>query len=265
MDERKIYRTRRKIPAFNTELIREVISNNAEYLAGTVQENGRFIYGYFPCFDTQVKGYNCARHAQGVFALADVYLLTKKESLLDAMTKILNYLTTELIYVDDRAYVVDYENNNEIRLGALSLSILAITKYMDVFGIDEKYMNIMTSIENDILSMQDKETGKFFHVLRYPDLEAVDEFKTIYYAGEAAYALRLYSFDKNEKWLNGVKKLLIFLSKMNIGNIATIGLPIAQMKLLPSLTTTNIISLGLKMHLQGLISSKTVSWHTIHF
>lgn len=28
MDERKIYRTRRKIPAFNTELIRDVISNS---------------------------------------------------------------------------------------------------------------------------------------------------------------------------------------------------------------------------------------------
>ena len=215
IEDRQSYRTRRKIYRFDTNFIKEILSDTSEYLAGTVRENGRFIYGYFPCFDNQIQGYNCIRHSHGVFALSDAYSVTKNPLLLEAMAKILDYLKNELLYyVDDKAYAVDYENDNEIKLGALSLALLAIAKYMEAAGPDEKSIQIMKSLGNGIISMQNEDTGKFFHVWRYPDLEKVDEFRIIYYAGEAAFALmKLYSFDKNEKWLNAVKKAFDFFIK----------------------------------------------------
>lgn len=212
MDNLPLCRDRRKIDELTPPMIKDLLQKSADYLTTTVQEDGRFIYGYFACYNRIVPTYNTIRHALGVYGLAETYLVTGEQSLLPPMKRSLDYLINEFAYhVDDCCFLADFENGNEIRLGAMSVGMLAIIRYLEIFDEKEHYLPLLRKLGNGILYMQDFETGQFTHVLRYPSLELVDEFRIVYYSGEASFALmRLYGIDKNEKWLNAVKKAFDF-------------------------------------------------------
>ena len=75
----------------------------------------------------------------------------------------------------------------------------------DVFPEQEalrrRYTEIACVLGNGILSLLNPETGEFSHVLNM-DFSLKERYRTVYYDGEAAYALcRLYRLTKEEKWL----------------------------------------------------------------
>ena len=141
--------------------------------------------------------------------MAEAFELTKNEELLVAVERSLEYLVKEAIAVhtiDGRecAFVLEKVADNEIKLGANGHAILAMSKYTKVTG-DKTYLPMLEKLANGILQFQ-KEDGSFVHILN-EDLTIKDEFRTIYYDGEAAFALmRLYDLDKNERWLDAVEK-----------------------------------------------------------
>ena len=64
-----------------------------------------------------------------------------------------------------------------------------------------RYTEIACALGNGILSLLNPETGEFSHVLNM-DFSLKERYRTVYYDGEAAYALcRLYRLTKEEKWL----------------------------------------------------------------
>lgn len=64
-----------------------------------------------------------------------------------------------------------------------------------------RYTEIARALGNGILSLLNPETGEFSHVLNM-DFSLKERYRTVYYDGEAAYALcRLYRLTKEEKWL----------------------------------------------------------------
>lgn len=64
-----------------------------------------------------------------------------------------------------------------------------------------RYTEISCALGNGILSLLNPETGEFSHVLNM-DFSLKERYRTVYYDGEAAYALcRLYRLTKEEKWL----------------------------------------------------------------
>ena len=148
------------------------------------------------------------RHALGVYSLSETYLVTKDQTLIEPIRKSLAYLVETYIYtIKGYSFVVDYESDHEIKLGGLGVAVLAIVKYLEIFDEKEIYLPLLKQIGKGIRYMQDEITGRFTHVLHFPDLEVVERFRIVYYSGEAAFALmRIYSVDKSDLWLETVQK-----------------------------------------------------------
>ncbi|MCL2755106.1 MAG: hypothetical protein FWD35_05260 [Oscillospiraceae bacterium] len=110
---------------------------------------------------------------------------------------------------EDTAYILE-KKSGEIKLGANGVAMLSYTEYMNVFPDSERakqYGELVRKLANGILELQDSETGEYTHVLDYPSYELIEKFRTIYYDGEATFALvRAYEVTKDERFLNGAVK-----------------------------------------------------------
>lgn len=199
-------RIREPLDISNTEFFIEKCS---KYLARQVKESGEYHYGWFPCFDRAIGTYNALRHASSTYSLLEAWESNQDQTLLFAAQRALKFLATDLTRRmalpdgSDAAFVVDL--GNQIKLGANAAAILAFVKHAQLTG-DGRYQQLMNELARGVLYMQQPDTGKFVHVLNYPDLGLKDEFRIIYYDGEATFALtRLYGLTKNERWLNAAE------------------------------------------------------------
>lgn len=195
---------RRKIEPLDDETLADIIRNSSDFLARQVDKEGRFVYGYHPCFNRQIPAYNALRHASTTYSMLEAWEKTRQPELLAAIERALDYLTTQFIRdCDDKAFVVD--TGNEIKLGANATAILAMTKYSAVLGSD-RFAALMEKLALGILHMQAQD-GSFTHVLTWPGLEVKEKFRIVYYEGEAAFALmRLYSLTKDDRWIGAVER-----------------------------------------------------------
>lgn len=183
--------------------IKTIVASSSRYLARQVQANGRFRYGYFPCFDKPIRFYNSLRHASTLYSMIEAYRLAPDEVLRDAINRAKRYLLDELIVrTGDLAFVLDRESN-EIKLGANAAAILALTEYMQTFETTQD-LYVSRQLAEGILSLQ-QASGQYLHVLEYPSFQLKDAFRIIYYEGEATYALmRLYALNPDSRWLDSV-------------------------------------------------------------
>lgn len=202
----------RKIEHIDSEFAESIINQTSKFLAGEVLETGQFRYGYFPAFDKEINTYNILRHGSTTYSMVEAYEITGDEELKAAIEKALQFLIDDAIKFVvgedgvERAFVIEKSLDNEIKLGANAAAILAFAKYTTVIG-DKQYIPLMEQLAEGILYFQDAEKGSFIHVLNYPDLSVKDEFRTIYYDGEAAFALmRLYEITLDDRWLQAVEK-----------------------------------------------------------
>jgi hypothetical protein len=209
----------RKIKTIDESLLLEIIDRSSGFLANQVDSSGKFRYGYFPCFNKEIPTYNILRHASTTYSMIEAFEVTSDKKLAQAIRAALDYLATEGIELltdqngITRAFVVERVRDNEIKLGANAAAILAFAKYTTVFN-DQKYVPLMTELAEGISYFQNEQDGSFVHVLNFPDLSVKDEFRTIYYNGEAAFALmRLYAIDKNERWINMVETAFNYFIK----------------------------------------------------
>ena len=219
-------RGRREVRNFDAAAARSFVTAAASFLEKQVQPDGSFRYGYYPRFDRVIPGYNCMRHASTIWSLLCQYRMTKKASVLSLAARSIEYLLSHaLVYRDpDTAYLSE-PLKNEIKLGGGGVLILAITEYLDLCSgeplaeapsveivhskdvsqeqeaLRRRYTEIACALGNGILSLLNPETGEFSHVLNM-DFSLKERYRTVYYDGEAAYALcRLYRLTKEEKWL----------------------------------------------------------------
>lgn len=187
-----------------------LIESGYRYLASQVKPDGVFVYGYHPCFDREIQTYNRLRHASSTYAMIEAYEIAGDERLLGKIDLALGRLVGDFIQFVDlpdgqaAAFLVDV--GSEIKLGGNAAALLALTKHASVTG-DRQFIALMEKLAVGIVHMQDPDSGSFRHVLRYPDLSTKEDFRTIYYEGEAAFALmRLYGLTGDERWLASVEK-----------------------------------------------------------
>ena len=200
--------SRRAIPRMDIPDVRALVAAGSGYLATQVGENGRFTYGWHPCFDREIPAYNSLRHASSLYAMIEAWGVTRDAALGKAIERALAWLVTELIRTDGdgadgRAFLV--EDNGEIKLGGNAVAILALCKYCEVTGRQD-HLDLARRLANGVLFMQDAGTGRFQHVFTWPDLQLKDAFRIIYYDGEAAFALmRLYEQTRDGRLLDAVE------------------------------------------------------------
>ncbi|WP_201276831.1 hypothetical protein [Microbulbifer sp. ALW1] len=201
---------RRVIEALDEPIAFHLVDTSSRYLASQVLKNGRFEYGWHCCFDRAIGTYNTLRHASSTYAMTEGWEVTRDQATKRAIDRALAHLTEKLIKKvqlpsgEEGAFLV--EANGEIKLGGNAVCLLALVKYCELTGSDN-YDGLMEQLALGIRFMQDQASGKFVHVLQYPELTLKEEFRIIYYDGEAAFGLmRLYGLTKDERWLNIVEK-----------------------------------------------------------
>lgn len=200
---------RRVLPPLDEAQCADLVTHASEFLARQVKESGLFVYGLFPCFNKEIASYNTLRHASSTYAMIEAWELTKSDFLKSAIDRSLWCLTHELIKKVvlpggiEAAFLVD--TNNEIKLGGNAVSILALAKYTELTG-NAQYIGLMELLAQGLVAMLNPSTRQFVHVLNFPDLSVKEQFRIIYYDGEAAFALmRLYKITRRVRWLQAVE------------------------------------------------------------
>lgn len=192
---------RRETGTVDSEYALGIVTDCKDYLMAQVNSDGSFVYGRYPRFDKTISGYNFMRHAGTVWSFILQYRATGDEALVPVIDSTIAYMIdSAVVWADDTTAYLSEPDSSEIKLGGGAIVILALTDYMDVFGTDE-YTELVQALGNGILTLLDTSTGEYTHVMNM-DYTVKEEFRTVYYDGEATFALsRLYGFDGNEKWL----------------------------------------------------------------
>jgi len=206
---------RRRIDLVDDKVIGDIIIGASEFLVSQIDQSGRFIYGYFPIFGAVMQNYNILRHTSTLWSIINLYRISNDESLIPKLDKAIDYIGGYIDYKDENtAYLVE-KDSGEIKLGSNGVAIIMYTEYMDVFKTD-KYVDIVKKLANGILKLQNADTGKYYHVLNFPDYSEKEEFRIVYYDGEATFALaRAYSYTKDERFLSGAKAAVEYFIKQD--------------------------------------------------
>lgn len=192
---------RREAMPLDASYVEGLIDSASTFLTEQVREDGSFVYGRWPRFDRKVKGYNILRHCGAVWSLICSCRMLPGEALLNAIDRAIGYMLDQLVYDDSGAAYLYDEDSDEIKLGGSSLAVVMLTEYADAFD-DDRYEDVCVALGEGILNLQDAQTGAYWHVLNR-DLTRKDEFRTVYYDGEATFALaRLYALTGDSRWLD---------------------------------------------------------------
>jgi len=184
-----------------------LIEKNAAFLHSQIQENGKFIYGYFSAYDRDIRNYNTVRHCTSVYALLETFEVQSKPEYWSKIHAAIHYALSNFYKEKDSetAFMIDgKEGEFEIKLGANAAAILMLTKYQEITQKTD-YLKYAEKLANGILKLVDS-NGSTTHVLNYPDYNLKEKFRIIYYDGEAALALlRLYQINQDSRLLETVK------------------------------------------------------------
>lgn len=181
-----------------------LIRESAAYLAAQVKEDGMFHYGWRPSFDRPIDHYNTLRHASSTYALCEAYGVLQDGAMRAAIERSLKKISKTLVKhtigpAGSAAYLMDA--GGEVKLGGNAVAILALCKFVEVTG-DTRWLDLARRLGNGLVSMQ-REDGGFHHILDSETLTPKEEFRTVYYDGEAAFGLmRLYGATGEQRWLD---------------------------------------------------------------
>ena len=246
---------RRNIALTRGEL-EKMIAGAMNYMAKACQKDGKLTYGYDPCSDKEITGYDMRRHAHALAAMAEAYDIFPDEHAAGAIKRGLDYLVREGIFTDEKegfAYVVERAGSDqpEVSPGGAAAAIRAIVTYTQVFK-DDSYLPAAKKLAGGIVKWQQSE-GNFAQVLRIPALDANRPHRTGTYDAEAALALlRLYQIDTDETWLEAAEKALDYFIKKNDWNKPDIWLGACVNEMAKIRPEAEYFKLGLDLLVQTL-------------
>lgn len=176
---------------------------SSRYLADMIDENGKFVYGYYPIDNEELEDYNIIRHAGTVWNLILQYEMTKDKSLLAPIERALDYLQASFHYKNGSTAFLN--DRGTLNVGGNGISLLAFVSYTEITG-STKYIQLIRAAANGILYMQ-KESGGFIHTLYKSNYQVHKDYITVFYDGEAMYGLlRAYGLLRDKRYLTAAEK-----------------------------------------------------------
>lgn len=207
---------RRVIENITKEEVEAVIKNASKYLANMIKKDGQFVYGYRAITNKELSSYNILRHAGSVWSLIVCYdeNASDRNERKVVINRAMDYLINQIKQRDEDTSYVIVGDDNEIKLGGCAIPILAMCEYAQKFE-DSKYIETAKKLGNGILTMQ-KDNGSYVHIINANDYQVKAEQQTVYYDGEATFALaKLYGITKEEKYLEAAKKAIQYFIDHN--------------------------------------------------
>jgi hypothetical protein len=190
-----------------------------DYLRRSVDDDGRFIYLYKPDTDQAAKKYNILRHAGSIFAMLQVYELTREDQMLSAVERALIYLEKQVRGIELQGQRLDViVEKNAFKIGGNALAVLALTQYVAVTGNHRK-LALAQRLAALMPALQDDDGRFTIHKGTWPQGKATS-FISGYYPGEAIFALmRLYSLDQDKRWLQCAQRNAHYLNTVRDVNV----------------------------------------------
>lgn len=197
-----------------------IIKGGRDFLVAQQHPDGSFTYGLYPTYDAIIKGYNTIRHLSSLYAWLEIEAY---DPLPDSQEKIHNGIRWALanmsitvgdcLVMIERTGDLDWPSKStrlpkefRIKLGAQAMALLAMSKYMELYGSNE-YVEHVHQIANTMEKYFIDQEGNTVHILN-SDFSLQKEFEIVYYDGEAVFGLlRAYSITKNPEHLRLAERL----------------------------------------------------------
>lgn len=213
--DNSIHCGRRKMDELSKDFVEDILHSSSQYLVRQMKEDRSFIYGYFPSFNKTLTSYNILRHCGTIWSMMCAYDVTADDTLIETINSGLYFMLSQMVDYDGNTSFLVEEKASEIKLGGNGIAIITLAKYIENFG-EHNLVDPIYKLANGILHLQNNETGKFTHVLEASDFSVKEEFRTVYYDGESAYALiKAYEITGAKVYLNAARKAIDYFIEKN--------------------------------------------------
>ena len=193
------------------------IALSMNYLNRNIKEDGRFQYrqNVNPEIIYENTTYNSLRHAGTLYAMYEYEKLGLETKFHDNRILSSKYFINRYIKkIDDTKYAVvslPEEEGIKFPIAKTGAAGVALCALCNLYEEKELELPVLRGLGEFLLSMQDEEGN----IYAYYNLEKKEPDKTaeaIFYPGEAAAGLfYLYEIDPQQKWLDAIKKTIMYL------------------------------------------------------
>ncbi len=195
-----------------------------DYLVRMSETSGKFVYLFDAASNTAKDEYNVLRHSGTVYALMELYGITKDERLRQTAEKAIRYIADtskpSLVQHSPGKLVVEA---GSFKLGANGLAGLSIVEYERQTG-DTSFRPLLRDLMLGITDYQ-RDDGSFVSKIYYPSGKD-SGFISAYYPGEAIFALmRSYFLLGDRSYLESARRGADFLVDVRDRGIADDQLP----------------------------------------
>ncbi len=199
--------------------VRHALKLGAQYLVGSVEPDGRFIYRINLDPSVKVKpSYNMLRHAGTMYALATYHERWPSPELADALAKSAGFLRRFMgppAERDDTLAVWETEEREEAKLGGAGLALVALAA-QESAGVGTADLPAMSRLGSFITYLQKPDGG--FYSKYFTARGKSDTWTSLYYPGEAALGLlMLHELSPASGWLDAAVHALGFLAEQRRG------------------------------------------------
>jgi len=201
-------------------LVIEAINKMAFYLCSNMNRDGKFLYRVHKDPEVSLPDtYNVLRHAGSIYALSDYAMLSPNANKIAYprvkaasrwLRKHCGIKTEGYRAIVSNRKITGKKEKSQVKLGANALAILGYLGLKELNDSDIKY-SYLEELTQFLLYMQ-KHSGDFYSKY-YMNGGLNDEWNSLYYPGEAAFALsEMYKVTGNGFYLGAAFKAMSFVA-----------------------------------------------------